>query len=203
VARARLLVATLASVTAFGVAIACSSSDEGTPAPADGGDAEAASDAPALDEFPPPTPPPQSSDPSFDDFEDPGGCGAWLGDDAVLTWRPVGANGSKGSCQVCITDGGGAMYKLLVLPAGRYGLDALVGLGDAGADAGDAGAWVTSLAFAHADGSDAGFAAEGGALVTGFAPAELTAATVDGARVVMRFGGDGCYYVDDVRLVAK
>jgi hypothetical protein len=200
VRRKQALVAVALALWALSAAGACSSSsgstDNGPDAAAPGDDA---SDGPALDEFQPPADTgPQ--DPSFDNFDDPGQCGDWIASDAVLTWRPTGAHGSPGACEICISDAGGSMYKLVVVPAGSYALDALVSREDGGtADA----SWTESLAFAHADGTDAGTSTGSGPLGFAYAPAHLNGSTADGVRVVMRIGpSDSCMLVDDVRLSA-
>jgi hypothetical protein len=194
--------AALLVATAFATAIACSSSGDDTAnPPAEGGIEAAGNDGLPLDEFDLPDAD-EGGDPSFDDFEDPGGCGGWQPEDAVLNWRPVGAHGSRGSCEVCVTDAGGTMYKLVIVPAGNYELDALVSREDGGV--GDA-AWTTSLAFETVSGDDAGFATKSGPMDFSFGQTSMTAKSDTTARrVVMRISStDDCFLADDIRLYAR
>ena len=205
--RRRLAALAVAStlLSAGAAAAACSSSsgstDDGS---GDSGAPETGiGDAPGLDEIQPPIDS-GAKDPSFDDFEDPGQCGDWLGADAMLLWRPGGAHMSMGACKLCPTDAGGTMYKLVVVPPGSYALEALLSREDGGA--GDA-SWTESLAFAAMDGNDAGYFAGSGALGFAYASAQTSGASVDGVRVLLRLGMTGgtdpCMLVDDVRLRAQ
>ncbi len=200
----RRKLAVLAVASAFAAAAACSSSSDSGDGAGDSGVPETSpSDGPMLDDIQQPVdsgnPPPIA-----DDFEDPGQCGDWLGSDAVLTWRPGGAHNSMGACELCPTDAGGTMYKLVVVPAGSYVLDALVEREEAGTGA---AMWTESLAFQHADNSDAGYVEGTGAATFTFANAETSGSTADGVRVLVRIGRTGgtdtCMLVDDVKLTAK
>jgi hypothetical protein len=184
---------------------ACKSSDAGDDNSADAApEVGPLKDAPTLDDLGNPVDT-GTQDPSFDDFEDPGGCGGWQSDGVTLTWRQPGAHGSNGSCEICIADaGGGVAYKLVPLTPGSYAMDALVLRLDGGT--GDA-SWNESLAFSTPDGTDAGYITSSGPLTDSYSTAELTASTADGTRVVMRIGktggNDDCFLVDDIRLAPR
>ncbi len=196
--------AVLAVASAFAAAAACSSSsssDDGSST--DSGAPETTpSDGPTLDDIQTPMDS-GNVDPISDDFEDPGQCGDWLPEGATLTWRPGGAHNSMGACEICTTDGG-TMYRTVVVPSGSYTLDALVAREDGGT--GNA-SWTESLAFQHADNSDAGFVQGTGAATFTFATAETKGSTADGVRIIVRIGRTGgtdtCMLVDDVKLVAR
>jgi hypothetical protein len=193
-------------IGAIAAGIACSSSSDDAEPVAEGGtEGGPLHDAPGLDEFPAPDPDTGAQDPSLDEFEDPGGCGGWQADGVTLTWRQPGAHGSKGTCEICVTDAGGVAFKLVPLNPGTYSLEAQVLRLDGGT--GDA-SWTESLSFSHGDGTDPGYKASFGPIPSAaYGAAEMTATTKDGVRVLMRIGktggNDDCFLVDDIRLAAR